>query len=304
MPVDARPLVSVIIPCYNQGRFLREAIESAARQTHGAIEIIVVDDGSTDDTSFVAAASARVRLIRQRNQGAAAARNAGLAASSAAFVVFLDADDRLLPSAVETGLRALAIHSDWSFVTGHVRLIAADGATAGTPQQEHASANPYEALLRSNYIWSPGAVLYRRDALRAHGAFDPSAGGSADYELNIRLARRMAFGCHHEPVLECRQHPASMSSNLEYMLASAVSVRRRLRRHVRGRPEIVNAWREGIRIVQDDFGERLVRRVAVDARTAGRRRAALSGFVCLLRYYPAGAARIMSAGVRALRQAW
>jgi glycosyltransferase involved in cell wall biosynthesis len=300
MPTVTPPLVSIVIPCHNQGRFLGEAIHSAERQTHGAIEIIVVDDGSTDDTLAVARACRGVRVIQQRKQGAALARNAGLAAGAGKYLLFLDADDRLLPAAVETGVRALAAHPDWAFVTGHVRLVDADGLPAGTPAQEHATRDPYAALLRSNYIWSPGAVLYRREVLERSGAFDPAAGGSADYELNIRLARQFAFGCHHEPVLECRQHAASMSRDLEYMLASAVSVRRRQRRHVSQSPERLQAWREGIRIVRADFGDRLVRQVSSNLKTSGLRRAGIRGLVCLLRYHPAGAAKIMTAGVRAV----
>jgi glycosyltransferase involved in cell wall biosynthesis len=294
------PHVTVVIPCHNQARFLAEAIQSAARQTHDAIEIVVVDDGSTDDTLAVAMSCNGVRVIHQRNRGAAIARNAGLASGAGAYVVFLDADDRLLPTAVETGIQALAAHPEWAFVTGHVRLIHADGSPAGTPAQEHAAGDLYAALLRSNYIWSPGAVMYRRDVLQGAGAFDPSAGGSADYELNIRLARRFAFGCHHQPVLECRQHAASMSRDVEYMLASAVAVRRRQLRHVKQSPARLHALREGIRIVQADFGERLVRQVGANLKTAGMRRAGMRGLFCLLRYHPAGAAKIMTSGVRAL----
>src|SRR5215212_9690625 len=93
------PLVSVVIPCYNQAHFLSEAIESVLAQTHPNFEIIVVDDGSTDNTSEVAARYPGVRHIRQDNQGLAAARNTGLRESKGTCLVFLDADDRLLPNA-------------------------------------------------------------------------------------------------------------------------------------------------------------------------------------------------------------
>ena len=96
MTSDPPPLVSVVIACYNQGRFLGEAIESALRQTYAPIEVIVADDGSTDRTAEVAAAYP-VRCLRQRNQGAPAARNHGFRESHGRFVLFLDADDRLLP---------------------------------------------------------------------------------------------------------------------------------------------------------------------------------------------------------------
>src|SRR5262249_33255039 len=98
-------LVSVVIPCYNQARFLGQAIESVKAQTHPFVEIVVVDDGSTDDTVAVASRYRSVRCVTQHNQGQGAARNKGLTYVSGGYVVFLDSDDRLLPPALETGLR-------------------------------------------------------------------------------------------------------------------------------------------------------------------------------------------------------
>ena len=198
----SKPLVSIVIPCYNQARYLGEAIESALGQTHSPVEVIVVDDGSSDETARVARSHSSVQYLRQRNSGAPRARNAGLAASRGEFVLFLDADDRLLPEAVARGAAALAANPDWAFATGHVRLIANDGAVEGAPPQAHAGGDQFLALLRSNYIWSPGAVLYRRSVLESGGAFEPSARASADYELNIRVARQHPVGCHHAVVLE------------------------------------------------------------------------------------------------------
>ena len=91
------PVVSVVIPCYRQAHFLPDAIESVLAQTYPHFEIIVVDDGSPDDTRAVAGRYPGVRCLRQRNRGLSAARNAGLAASIGTYVVFLDADDRLTP---------------------------------------------------------------------------------------------------------------------------------------------------------------------------------------------------------------
>jgi len=136
------PLVSIVIPCFNQGRFLGEAIDSALAQAHPAIEVIVVNDGSTDDTRSVACARPGVRHIEQRNQGAPTARNTGLADSRGEYVLFLDADDRLLPHAVALGIQSLDAHPDWSFVTGHVRLIAEDGSSVDVPSQEHPDRAP------------------------------------------------------------------------------------------------------------------------------------------------------------------
>lgn len=297
MKPDRPPVVSIVIPCYNQGCFLSEAIDSALGQTFAAVEVIVVNDGSTDATAAVAKRYGSVRYLERPQLGAAAARTAGLAASRGQFIIFLDADDRLLPHAVATAVDSLHSHPDWAFVTGHVRLVTADGSPAGVPRQEHEDGG-YLALLRANYIWTPGAVTYRRDVLDAIGTFDSAAGGSADYELNLRIARRYAFGCHHQVILEYRRHGANMSADPAHMLRSAVLVRRAQWRLVRSDPAARAAWQAGIAGAQADFGARLVAQVATDIRAPGQRLRALRGLRDLLRYHPAGLAHLMIAGLR------
>src|ERR1041385_2652402 len=100
--------VSIVIVCYNQARYLKEAIESAYAQTIQPSEIIIVDDGSTDGTASVAAAYPCADYVWQKNRGLAAARNTGLRFSSSDYILFLDADDRLLPNAVRAGVECCA----------------------------------------------------------------------------------------------------------------------------------------------------------------------------------------------------
>jgi glycosyltransferase involved in cell wall biosynthesis len=287
-----QPLVSIVIPCFNQGRYLGEAIESAWRQTYPHVEVLVVDDGSTDETPQVVEARPGVGYRYQANGGTAAARNHGLGASSGAFVLFLDADDRLLPDAVATGVGHLLRQPDAAFVTGHARLMRADGSPWLVPVQEH-DAPGYETLLRDNYIWTPGLVLYRRAALEAAGGFDPWAGGSADYDLNIRIARQQAFACHHAVVLDYRQHEGSMTGDPGYMLRSAVSVRRRERRHAAGRGAH-QAWRAGLQTAQAHFGARLIDRIKGDLVSPHRRWRAVHGLWCLLCHHPRGLAAMLA----------
>ena len=283
----AAPLVSIVIPCYNQGRYLGEAIESARRQSHQAVEVIVVDDGSTDETPSVAAAYPDVRYVHQRNAGTAVARNHGLRESRGAFLVFLDADDRLLPNAVACSLEYLRRHPEVAFVTGHARLMEADGSPFLVPIQDHEPAG-YTALLRWNYIWTPGVVMYRRAALDTVGVFDPAAGGSADFDLNIRMARRLPIACHHEVILEYRQHDANMTRDPAHMLRSAVSVRRREKRFAIDAASRA-AWRAGLTAAQADFGARLIDRIKGDL-VRGRAWRAVRGLCCLARHYPVGVA--------------
>src|SRR5262245_35605245 len=120
-------LVSVIIPCYNKSDFLGETIESVLCQTYRHFEIIVVDDGSSDNSMAIAARYASAHYLYQSTQGPSVARNTGLWASKGSYVVFLDADDRLLPAALEIGVNVLAAHPECAFVSGHVQLITKDG---------------------------------------------------------------------------------------------------------------------------------------------------------------------------------
>ena len=111
-------LVSVVIPAYNSGDFLPIAIESVIAQTHLAVEIIVVDDGSTDDTKVVCANYLAVKYIYQPNQGAASARNTGISASRGDYLIFLDSDDYLFPEAIEIGIDCLNANPGNGFEIG------------------------------------------------------------------------------------------------------------------------------------------------------------------------------------------
>lgn len=280
-------LCSVIIPCYNQARFLGEAIESVLTQTYPYFEIIVVDDGSTDDTATIAASFDRVRCLKQRNRGLAVARNTGLKAAKGNYVVFLDADDRLLPNALKDGADSLGTNSECAFVYGHAKLIAADGSPLDIPDQVAVGDDYYLELLRHNYIWTAGAVMYRREVLESVGGYDPSVSGSADFDLNIRVARHFPVCSSNTLVIEYRRHDESMSRDYALMLKSAVTVRRRHRQCAKGSETYREALQTGLRSAQEDYGEKLIRVVGNQMRE-GNWRAAVYGLMILSRYYPQG----------------
>src|SRR6266436_245876 len=179
------PLVSVIIPCFNQARFLADSLASVAAQSYPHREVIVIDGGSTDDTVGVSGRFEEVRCLRQNNQGTAAARNHGLRESRGRYVLFLDADDRLLPDALAAGVDALECDPDCGFVYGHVRLFGSDPSDCRCPIQSAVARDHYRELLARNYIWTPGAAMYRREVVDAVDGFDQRAGGAADFDLNI-----------------------------------------------------------------------------------------------------------------------
>ncbi len=191
-PQSAR--VSVVVPAFQAEATLRDAFASLTAQTFGGWEAVVVDDGSTDRTGGIAAelaaADARVRVVRQANAGVSAARNAGLEAAAAEWVLFLDADDRLTPDALEHLLTAAGPHRDWVH-GGWVRHV--DGA-----RQRVQAAYPVDDPLRTLAASCPFAIhacLVRTEAVRAVGGFDTTLRTCEDWDLWRRLA---AAG--HRPV--------------------------------------------------------------------------------------------------------
>ena len=284
-------LVSIIIPCYNQARFLSEAIESVLKQSYSPLEVIVVDDGSSDNTSEVAARYSMVRLIKQDNQGLARARNRGLAESKGEYVNFLDADDRLLPNAIELGVRSLQTQPEWAFVHGRYRYID----MAGNPAQ-HFDARVeriedyYEALLRRNFIGMSATVMYRRAVLESVGGFLPTLPVCEDYELYLRICRAFPVGRHDEIVAEYRLHERSLSRDYGRMLQASIKVLRSQQSCVKGHARYEEAYEEGLRLYREFYGERLIEDLRSRFRARGSKALFLAAkdWLTLLRYYPHG----------------
>jgi len=282
----AAPLISVVIPCFNQGHFLADAIRSAGGGRRNC-EVIVVDDGSTDETSSVAKRFPEVVYVSQPNGGLAAARNRGLAASRGEFVVFLDADDMLAPDALEIGASALEGHRDCAFATGRCLMMDATGGLQPTPEQPRLTQDAYTELLRHNYIWMPAMAIFRRAALIELRGFDPNERAAADYDLYLRVARRWPAFDHAAVVAYYRQHNANMSADSSRMLRETLRVHERERVHVTGDPARLSAFKEGHRRWQEFYGTRLVEEIRRHVRRrewleAARKTATLA------RYYPGG----------------
>jgi glycosyltransferase involved in cell wall biosynthesis len=258
--VDApRSLISVVIPCYNQGHYLDEAVTSATSPAH-RVEVIVVDDGSTDDTPQVVARHAAVRYVRQQNRGLAAARNRGLAECCGDLVIFLDADDRLLPGGIDAGVRALASNPACALAYGRCVMMGPDGTEWPTPQQRRVLSGHHAVLLRTNPIWTPAMAIFRRDALVEAGGFAQGFDGSADYDLYLRIARRYPIHDHGALVAAYRRHDASMSGSASRMLRDTLAVMSRHRPADDARAQ-VDAWREGCDAWRDFYGTQLTEEI-------------------------------------------
>jgi len=248
MSVSEIPLVTVIIPCHNQAHFLGDAIESVLRQTYSRFEIIVVDDGSTDTTSEVALCHPEVRCIKQQNQGLSAARNIGLCniglyRSNGSHLVFLDSDDRLLPNALEAGVSCLDCHPGCAFVYGHLKVIASDGSPMASPEQVCVDKDHCLELLRRDYIWTSGVVMYRRNVFESVLGFDTLIDACADCDLNNRMGRDWPVHCHGQVILEYRKHSTNMTKNSTFMLKTAMAACRSQLKYVKGKKQYAEASR-------------------------------------------------------------
>lgn len=216
-------LVSVIIPSYNHGHYLRSAIQSVLDQTYKNTEIIVVDDGSTDDTATICRQYERLRYVRTERVGPSAARNIGVSYSSGNFLLFLDADDLLYPNAIELNLYYFGLYPDIVFVSGAFDRIDPQGRYLPVEAAVIRAGDNYRFLLQGNYIGMEATVLYRRQLFfRFH--FDPSVTVCEDYDLNLRIARHLPVFGHTAKLAAYRIHAGNRSKDRKKMLRSALAV--------------------------------------------------------------------------------
>ncbi len=221
---SGEPSVAVVITTYEHARFVEGAVRSVLAQTVPVDEIIVVDDGSSDRPQDVVAGFPQVRIVSQPNRGLAAARNVGWRTARSDLVLFLDADDRLVPIAVEANRRALAAAPEAALAYGAYVLV--DVASARIKQPEQFPLATYERLLERNVIGMHGAVLYRRAALEAIGGFDERLRACEDWDVYLRLARHSPLARTPHVVAQYWRHDSNMSGDPATMVAAAQTVLR------------------------------------------------------------------------------
>lgn len=203
------PLVSIVIPAYNRADTIARAIESVLAQDYPRLEVIVVDDGSTDATQGVVGgfADPRIRLARQANAGVSAARNRGIAEARGELVAFLDSDDEWLPGKVSAQVALFQRASPrLGLVYTGFSSVAADGSA--TMHQARHRGWIYRDLLARNVVTGCGSTsMFRRAALELVGGFDPSMPANEDYDLVLRAARFFEADCVAAPL--ARYHDAA-----------------------------------------------------------------------------------------------
>lgn len=249
--------VSVIIPTYNRAKVLPEAIDSVLKQTHPVLEIIVVDDGSTDNTKEVCEQYQNittlqpvVRYIYQQNQGVSAARNTGIHASQAEYLIFLDSDDLLLPETVEIGLHHITSRPETGFVFGHYNFmyINPDGSYTLDKSFDHPPpVASYETILAHQHNVFCSCAIVRRNVAQVVGGFNPKLKAGEVTDFFLRIAREFPLYFHNQVVFDYRYNGNNVSGNAAEMLLSTLYVNNLQWNYIQktGKKEYIDACKRG-----------------------------------------------------------
>ncbi|GJD97629.1 glycosyltransferase family 2 protein [Methylobacterium iners] len=253
------PVVSIIIPCHlstpSQADLLEETLASVSAQSYRDYEVILVDDGSSLPVAQIAHAHRHVTYLQRENAGPAIARNTGIARSRGQYLIFLDADDQLLPCALATGINALENCPDAGFAVGPREEMTYEGepVTWQVPPPPR-EMQIYLPLLRFDwYIIPPSAVMFRREVVEAVGGFR-NPWGADDLDFYLRAAYRYAACCYQAPaVTRYRRYSTSSSRDGERMLHSIRAVYSRQWSLVAGDPASEAAYHCGLQRLTEIF---------------------------------------------------
>ena len=225
MHPSEQPLISVVVPSFNAAEFLPSALETIRAQRYANLEVMVVDDGSTDGTAAVVRQWPEVRYIRQENAGPSAARNAGIAAASGEILGFLDADDRWTEDHLQHLLPALLSDPNLAFVWGASKVIRLCRQADGSRMEEVLHESQSQFLI--------GSGLYRRTAFELVGPFDPAMRFAEDVDWVATARQRgVAYRQIPEIVLTYYKHEGGMTNGKTFReLNVMTALRRSISRH-------------------------------------------------------------------------
>ena len=229
------PLVSIVTPAYNAAAFLSDTIRSVQQQSYKRWEMLVIDDGSTDETAAVvqqwAAKDERIRLISQANSGVSAARNKGVGEAKGELIAFLDADDRWLPDKLTAHVEFMQSHPQASASFARAELIHYDGTTTHRRTNNFAERVAAPSILYTNPTITTSNIVIRKPTFKALGGFDESMRHDEDVELLFRLARQPEFALMgiDRILLQYRLCEDGLSSNLAKMEAGWIALMEKAR---------------------------------------------------------------------------
>lgn len=245
-------LVSVVVPAFNAERTIGETLLSVRRQTYRNLDIIVVDDGSTDRTSEIvhdqSRSDGRIRIIRQPNNGVAAARNTGIAAARAELIATIDADDVWQPSKIARQVEALEEYGPQAkLVYAWSAFIDETGQVVNWGARPNFYGDVFSELCRGNFVGNGSAALIRKSVLERLGGYDSSLRGRGgqgceDWGLFLRIAEVGHFVVVPDHLTGYRQLQGAMSRDVEQMLRSDELIRSEV---LVRRPEYTKAIRSG-----------------------------------------------------------
>lgn len=217
----ATPLVSIVIPAYNPGRFLRDALESLLEQSLDSWEAHVIDDGSTEDLSYANSMDPRIKVIRQDNRGLSAARNAGIERSIGEYVAFLDADDVWYSAKLERQLQLMAATPSMLASSTAFDIVDAEGVRLGPGFGGYHTS--YLELLQGNGI-CVSTVMAQRGAVVQAGQFERGYQQAQDWALWLEMSKRQPFGYLAEPAAGYRLYGGNMSGNYRRLLKEGTTI--------------------------------------------------------------------------------
>jgi glycosyltransferase involved in cell wall biosynthesis len=238
--MESQPGVSVVVATYNYGRYLRGAVDSVLAQTFRDHEIIIVDDGSDDDTAEVIQpylADARIRYLRTDHLGQPRAKNAGIRLARAPLIAILDADDLWLPAKLERQVALFRADSELGVVYTRRHRIDPDGRGLPYVQPVLYRGDVLEEMFRNNFICH-SSVMIRRAVLDRVGLFDESIPLAIDFDLWLRAALHFRFDYVDEPLVKYRTGHANLSRREEERLGIAMGMMRRFLDERGGRARI------------------------------------------------------------------
>ena len=242
-----RPLVSVVIATYNMARFLPLALRSALGQSYENIEVLVIDDGSQDDTRAVMApfrSDPRVRYIFQQNGGQASAKNHGIREAQGEYVAFLDADDMWVSDKLERQMPLFLRSPAVGVVYSRFAYIDEAGSELRVEDYELFRGRVSGPMLIRNFIGF-GTSVVRKECFDRLGSFDEAIGMGIDYDLWLRFSTQYEFDYVDRPLLRYREWPGQMSRNWRVRYLNGIAIMRNFLRNFPGavdRRTVNEAW--------------------------------------------------------------
>jgi hypothetical protein len=258
--LSGEPLVSLIIPAYNAAAFIERTLNSARAQTHANLEIIVVDDGSTDSTRELVLkaidSDSRIRIVSTANQGVAAARNTGIAEAAGPYLAFLDADDLWHPCKIEKQVALLgSLSRDWGGVYALYSFIDEEDRVMRNGGSRTPHGYIYARHLSFKFIGNGSTLLVRREAIDMIGGFDPSyaaagIGGCEDLDFELKLFARFKAAAIAERLVGYREYAGNMSSDHSRMARAMTEV---VERSIHRGPQLNNYAKNSARALASGY---------------------------------------------------